>query len=174
MAECREAESLAVLIWGKIVYEQARGAHIVMGQEYLLGRRGLSRSRRTWPNMANKEGTTDQSNNLGVRSWCCAPLHGAPSPPWKPLSTVTLSQALAVPVLRYPHFTMGPPRSSSLQRFNRLMDQPIQSVNHSLIPSVWLPALPACPPGLLAISELLPARPNFHQLEERKEPSCTV
>lgn len=48
------------------------------------------------------------------------------------------------------------------------MNQTIQSVNHSLIPSV---GLPTCLPSLLAISQLLPAWPNSHQLEERKEPS---
>lgn len=69
---------------------------MVMGQQYSLGRRGLSDSPSSHvhrPYMA-EDGTRD--SNLRMRSWCCAPLHGTPSPPWKPLSTVMLSQALAL------------------------------------------------------------------------------
>lgn len=67
---------------------------MVMGQQYSLGRRGLSRLARTRPYMA-EAGTRDskfENEILVLRPPSWNPIH----PPWKPLSTVMLSQALAL------------------------------------------------------------------------------
>lgn len=67
-----------------------------------------------------------------------------------------------------PSTELQPP---ALQRSSRLMNHSVgQSLTHSLIPS----ESPACLARLLAISQLLPAWPIFHQLEERKEPSNSL
>lgn len=158
MADCREAESLALLIWGKIVYEQARGAHMVMGQQYSLGRRGLSRLARTRPYIA-EAGTRDikfENEILVLRppSWnLIHPPHGTPCRP----SCCHKRLPFSVEISTFydgPSTELQPP---ALQRSSRLMNHSVgQSINHSHL----FRQSPACLVGLcwLSVSSFPPGR----------------